>query len=226
MPSEFWAAIIGAVVGSVVGGFIAYLIQQKALNASSEQREQEAKERRQALGYALLFKMLRIHSALKHLQMHLTECLGKLEEDECAGWEPWQVTLPIANHAEKVHFSTDEMAMLLSLKNDDLFNDLASLDVIHNSTVELFRTFSSKREALLEILPANMNGMVGSIEIPIEQAMYIRPKMVELNALILDMNDRCNQDAEEAWAVLERLNPTLNEKLGLTVSMVPKHMLG
>lgn len=222
MPNEFWSAIVGAIVGSIVAGVIAYLIQRQALKASAKQHEKETKEKQRALGHALLFKMMRIHTNLGVMRMHLEECLGRLETEEHAGWEPWQVVLPIANHAEVVHFSTDEMAMLLSLKDNNLLNDLASLDVIHNSTIDLFRTHASHRAALLErLIPENMDGMVGEIVLTKEQVMYVRPKMVELNALIISMNGRCGQDADQAGDILQRLTTTLNEKLELGVSVIP-----
>lgn len=222
MPNEFWAAIIGAVVGATVGGLIAFMIQKVALRASAEQLENEARERRKALGYALLFKIVRIHSGLENLRRHLEISLCKLETEECAGWEPWQVVRPTANFADSVHFSTDEVAMLLSLKDNDLFNDLISLDMIHNSTVELFRFHAALRESLLENLPANMEGIVGEITLSAEQAMYVRPKMVEINELVTTLNANCIQDTDRAWDVLERLNTILNDKLELGVSVVPK----
>ncbi len=219
MPNEFWAAIIGALVGSIVGGFITYKIQQKTLTASTEQIEKEARERQHALGYALLFKMVRIHSGLASMRLHLEEYLGKLGQGEYVDWEPWQIVQPIANPLETVHFSTNEMAMLLSLKDNDLFNDLASLDIVHNSTIELFKTHASHRATLLEMLPAKMDGLVGKVELTQEQAMYVRPKMVEMNDLLINMKDRCIQDSDQAWDVLNRLKTTLNDKLGLGVSV-------
>lgn len=220
MPNEFWAAIAGA----VVGGIIAYFIQIRALNAATAAREKDAAERRKSLGFALLIKMIRIYTTLRHMQNHMEECLGKLKEAEHAGWEPWQVMVPIANPAENIHFSTDEMAMLLSLKNDDLFNDLASLDVVHNSFIEIFQTCSRKRAELLERLPApaTMEGLVGSIELSQEQVRNIRSKIVEANDLILSVNDRCAKDSKEAEDVLNRLNIFLNEKLELAVMVTPK----
>lgn len=227
MSSDFWAAIVGAVVGSVVAGLIAYLIQQQVLKASAKQHEEEAKERRQALGHALLFKMIRIHTDLGLMRMHLDECLGKLETKEHAGMEPWQVVLPIVNPAETVHFSTDEMALLLSLKDNDLFNDLSSFDVIHNSTIELFRAHASQRAALFEMLhPSSMDGMIGETTLTKEQFMRVRPSMLQINALLNDMHKRCTGDAEQAWDVLQRLVTILNEKLELGVSVLPKKSAG
>lgn len=218
MPNEFWAAIAGA----VVGGIIAYLIQLKALNAASAARVKEVREKRKALGYALLFKMVRIHSTLTHMKSHIDECIGKLNEKQYAGSEPWQVTTPIANLTGDVNFSTDEMALLLSLKEDDLFNMVAPFDVIHNSAIKIFRTYAAKREALLAMIPAEMNGMIGSTELSQEQMLFIGPRMAEVNQLVVSMNESCTRDVQESWEILQRLENILNDKLDLSVSLTPK----
>lgn len=124
---EFWAAIAGA----IVGGLIALVIQLVALWAAKAERKEDHNERRRALGYALLFKMIQIYSNLRQLRDHLAGAYERGLEDGLE--EPWQFVMPIVNVPDRVEFSTDEMSMLLSLGNDDVFNDLASLDQVHNS---------------------------------------------------------------------------------------------
>lgn len=137
----------------MVGGLIAFGIQLVALRAAAKQRAEEAAERRKALGHALLVKMLKIHSHLHGFNEHLEETFAKAEKAGFDG-EPWQIVRPIANHPPTVHFSTDEMVMLLSLKNDDVFNDVLSMDGVHNSTIALFQTFAECRRSLTSLLPA------------------------------------------------------------------------
>ena len=72
------------------------------------------------------------------------------------------------------------------------------------------------------MLPANIDGMVGETILAQEQAMYVRPKMVEINALIAAMNDRCIQDTDQAWDALKRLTAILNDELKLGVSVTPR----
>lgn len=210
MSNEFWSAIGGA----VVGGLIAFAIQLVALRAAAKQRAEEAAERRKALGHALLFKMLKIYSHLHQFNEHLEETFAKAEK---AGSErePWEIVLPIANHPAAFHFSTDEMAMLLSLKNDDVFNDVLSMDEVHNSTIVLFQTFAERRLALTSLLSAEMEGMVGTTELTKEQWQFLRPKMVEVNDLIKSMRQRCELDARDAWSVLTRLHAVLKDKVGV-----------
>ncbi len=141
--NEFWAAIAGA----IVGGVIALAIQMIALNAAARDRKADAAERKNALGHALLFKAVRIYSHLRQFNHHV---MAGAEEQKKRGHKAiaWQVVLPFANLPEKVHFSTDEMALLLSLKNDDLFNNAVSFDEVHNSTIDIFATYSERRSSL------------------------------------------------------------------------------
>ncbi|WP_379786857.1 hypothetical protein [Marivibrio halodurans] len=222
MTNEFWAAITGAIVGSVIGGLITFGIQRMSLKAAENERVDTAKDRQRSLGYSLLFKMVRIYSGLATMHNHVEECFTRAREQGHGHLEPWAVLLPIANPLDKVHFANEEMAMLLSLKDNNLFNDLVALDSVHNSTIGLFRMYGAERGALLEKLPANMTGLVGRISLPEDQAQHVQPKMAELNALVTDTRKRCKKDYDKSLDVLNRLNNLLNQKLELGVSVVPR----
>src|SRR3546814_10422982 len=126
MGIEFWAAIIGA----IIGGLIALGIQLLALRAAKNQRLEEAAERKKALAHALLFKMAKILSNLENFKEYLQGPL-KIANEAKLEREPWELIQPLANYPDPIQFSTDEMAMLLSLKNDDLFNEILSMDQVH-----------------------------------------------------------------------------------------------
>ncbi len=158
MTNEFWSAIAGA----IVGGVIALGIQLLALHAAAKDRREAAAERQKALGHALLFKTIQIYSHLRSFNGHLKDAQAVAEK---AGQKTiiWQIVLPFANLPQRVHFSTDEMAMLLSLKDDDLFNDLVSMDELHNSTIDIFSTYTARRLSLTAELPtSSMEGEVGT----------------------------------------------------------------
>ena len=53
--TEFWSAIFGAIVGGVIAFFIRWI----TLREARQQREAEHRRSQQALGHALLFKVLR-----------------------------------------------------------------------------------------------------------------------------------------------------------------------
>jgi hypothetical protein len=211
MGNEFWAVILGA----VVAGMIAFVLQRINLNDAKRQRDEERDERRYAVALSLLFKMVKIHSNMVNLHQHVQEKLTEAEGGNKKR-ELWQDYLPVANLPRAIHFSIDEMALLLSLKDDDLFNDLASIDEIHNSAVELFKKINSRRELLLAELPAKMEGNRGTMLLTPEQMPYFRPKMVEINLLIQSAAEWCAEQTPKCRGLLERLHRVLKSKVGIT----------
>lgn len=217
LVTEFWAAVAGA----LVGGAIALGIQLLVFRASKHQRTEEAEERRTTLGKGLLVKMMRVYSTLFHLHRHLEEPFEK-EHNLRGRAEPWQIVTPVANLPSTVHFSTDELVMLMSLGNDDLANNILPFDEIHNSTLALFQRFDDLRATLSSRLPADMTGTTATITLTPEQLRYVRPTMVQINDLVTAMRDRCRTDAREAWELTTTLHDELKSKVGLTMDIQPK----
>ncbi|MEJ6850286.1 hypothetical protein V3589_29315 [Sinorhizobium fredii] len=207
--SNFWSAIAGA----VVGGLISFVIQLVALNAAKNDRREERKEARVGLGRSMLYKLIRIASNLKHLHQHFEESYAAV--DPRIHGEPWTFVLPLANHPEFVHFNEQEISLVMSLKDERLLDDLMSLDVIHNSTIELLKTYQAGRAALMEKMPAKMGqGNIGTTEFTYEETLIMRPRMVELNILVENSRERARQDFQQARDTLIALERALTTQLG------------
>ncbi len=219
MSDNFWSAIAGA----VVGGLIAFGIQLITLRAAATQRKEEAAERRSGIAHSLLFKMVKIHSNLSGYKGHIAESKDRAKKEGHDG-DLWQFVLPIANPPEKVHFTPDEMALLLSLKNDDLFNVMMSMDAVHNSSIDAFNSFSASRRQLTAMLPASMEGDVGTTVLSGDDALFVKPKIAELNSLLEQIVGRCDNDEKEALRALLRLGGELSEKLGVNYRLSVKKL--
>jgi hypothetical protein len=207
-----WAVVSafgGAIIGSVLGGLTSYFLQRKSLAATKALHDLDRTETRKALGYSLLFKMIRVVSSLQQLGKLVT---GSLEQAKLKGFagERWQVVLPVAPLPDAIRFSPEEMALVLSM-DSKLFNDIAALDELHNSTVAIFGLYASKRNSILEHLGAEMQGSMGTTWLTEAQKKWLAPRSVELNSLV----DRTEQDAREAWQGLERLHNALEKEFNL-----------
>ena len=221
LGNEFWAAIVGAVVGAVAGGAIAYLLQRLSLGEARKLREAAQLATNKALGHALLLKMVQIFSNLVHFHAHMEESWrAEIAQDPAA--EPWQVVKPIINLPDWVRFTVEEKSLLLSFKDDDLFNSMVSMDAIHNDLVNLFAAYEEKRTALVSLLPSQMEGAVGTVEISREQWPVIRPRMIEVNLLGNDIRARSKQDYEQARHCFDRLQEVLKSNLGFTYKLEKK----
>jgi hypothetical protein len=214
--STTWA-VFSVIGGSILGGamstIVAFVVQKRNLDAAKKQRDDDRLEVRKARGYALLFKMIRIASNIENLGKAMQGCF---EEAARRGfkWDPWQIVQPIVPATDLVNFTPEEMALILSI-DDKLFNEIASLDQLHNSTAALFDLYGTMRQKVLERFGAVMSGNFGTTGLTQAEHDWLAPRAAELNGLIAVLQQRADQDAKETWSVLIKLRNTLEEKLGI-----------
>lgn len=217
--TEFWSAILGAIVGAVSGGSIAYMVQVKALREGRRQRDEDHNRLQQALGTALLFKMIRVHSNFYDVHKYIEGCFAAAARRGHKG-EPWQFVLPLANPPDPVHFSSEEMAMVLGLKNDDVFNLVLPMDIIHNSLIATVKVLSTERKSLTEQLKADKaEGVVLSSTLDRDQDLALRPRMIDVNSLIVSVRADAKRGFEESDQALNDLHEILRDKLGVTYKL-------
>lgn len=204
---------IAAVVGSIVGGVIAYIVQVTALREARRTKKVDELQKRQALAHSLLFKTIKIHSNIRHLRDYLEERFSLAKKDGFDG-EPWQMILQLANPPPEVNFSADEMGMLLSLKSDNLFNIILSLDSRHNSLIEAMRLYNAQRTSLQETLKIDSyDGSLASGMMSKQESLALRPTMVSLNQLVLDTQRLSIEYVVESRKALTELEQLFNSKL-------------
>ncbi|MHC2528215.1 hypothetical protein ACVIEM_005362 [Rhizobium leguminosarum] len=114
------------------------------------------------------------------------------------------VLLPIANVATPIEFAPAEMAMLPSLKGDDTFNLLVSLDRIHNSIIPVWPIYEAKREAI----PKQGNNHVfdktqGRGEFDVEKGSHLEASIYEVETLAKELARRAKVDFAEADLALK-----------------------
>jgi hypothetical protein len=210
---EVWAAILGAVIGSTVSGIISYLLQRQTYSQEKKVREIDRLAVQKATGVRLFLKLSRIASNLSNLNKHMDEEYGKVPEE--AHTEPWAFVFPIINLPDRIAFEFEELAYALSLKNFKMFYELQSLDMIHNTLIDTFRSHMMMRQNLVEKLPPMPDGR---IEITAENKQQIeaqRPRMIEVNQVVTEMRRRSAIDAKESIDCLFALHKTLEAEVGL-----------
>jgi hypothetical protein len=213
----WWAVVSafgGTIIGSVLGGLISFCLQKKSLAATRALHDADRKEVRKALGYAMFFKMIRLCSDLQQLGKPVVEAIEQAKPGGHAG-ELWPRVMPIAPLPDPIKFTPEEMALVLSLDNK-LFNDMAALDDLHNSTVAIFRLYGEMRNSLTATLSTvAITGNVGATLLTKEQKERMGPRSVELDMLIQGMVERTQIDGNKAWQCLERLHAVLEKEFDL-----------
>jgi hypothetical protein len=214
--TEFWAAIAGA----MVAGLITFGVQIIALRDARRQREEDRRRVQQALAHALLFKVASICKNVHAIHQHFHNCLQQAERDDFKG-EPWQAVVPIVSLPEPINFTPEEMGMLLSLKDDAVFNSVMEMDIGHNSLVGGGKAYNLERIALAERLSevssehsVDQRQRVGGI-ISREQLQKLQPKMIDANSLLEQVYSSAREYNQSFRAAAMRLNSLLRSKLGL-----------
>lgn len=225
LGTEFWSALVGAIIGGCIGlGGQWYAVRAARkqrlddLIVEEAQRAREALSHNQALAHSLLFKMMKIVSSLIALRNHVENSISNAADEGHKG-KMWQVILPLANPPDRVTFSADEMAMLMSLHADDVFNTVMSQDDIHNNLIPVFELYATRRREATENFGAMMDGNLGTTELTYEQMALFAPREVELEMLAAAMRERANRDAKDALNAMHELHRALNEKLDLRLRL-------
>jgi len=213
--SEFWAAISGA----ILGGLIATGMQLLTLVMTAKQRAQTELTLRQGLARSLLFKVVKVFSDFKVLNNHAIECNQRAIEHKDAF--SWKWFSPLANLPRPVIFTAEEMGTLLACKDNDLFNEVAALDDIHNGLIQSLELYRARRAALSDELPARMQGMVGTIEIDEATCHRIGPRVAELEQLTQELAYSFRQNADPSFSVAARLTAAFDRTYKLGISITP-----
>lgn len=213
----WWAVVSafgGTVLGAVLGGLISYFLQRQSLAATRALHDSDRKELHKAIGYGLLFKMIRLCSDLSQIGMPVQEAVSKAQAEGKTD-EFWPVVLPVLPLPDPIKFTPEEMALVLSL-DAKLFNDMAALDDLHKNAVGLFTLYAEKRNALTDSLrPETMVGNLGSALLTRAERDRMRPRSVELDMLVSGMLERTTQDGKIAWSCLDQLHKALEKEFDL-----------
>jgi hypothetical protein len=210
---EFWSGVIG----TVVGGGITFLAQSRGFREQRNQRAVIAYVCKHGLAHSLFFKMMRIHSDFYGVHRHIEDSFEKAAREKLGG-NPWQFVVPLANFAEPVHFSPDEMSMLLGLKDMPVFNMVMDMDVRHNAVLDAARVMSAERRALTDRLEADeFEGFRLSGVMAPKTQLLLMPKIIEVDSLILQTRDDAKTGTGDSYAAMNALQKLLKAQLAMSL---------
>ena len=219
--SDTVATFLSTIFGAIVGGLIAYIGQIKVISDAKEARNSENRRRTESLAQSLLFKTIRIYSNNKQIHEYIEKCFSRI--DPTKNEEPWQVFLPLANPPEYVYFLPEEMSLFLENKDFNLFNLIASMDVAHNSLSAGVAAANVERRHLTEKLHSDaFAGAMASGTLSPTELAVIRPRMIEVNSLLMGLREMAARNAEESESVLTAYQKFLADKLKMKVGLQSK----
>jgi hypothetical protein len=157
-----------------------------------------------------------MHTVGHQLQAIYEEGFAQAAADKM---EPAACIRALGNPLEALHFSSEELTLLLSIQDYELLNDLMNLDNRHNMLVALQAKYNEMRADLeRELAGAEMLGpTLGKTALDREQYARVAPKIAALNDLAAGMLTASQEQAESSTDVLDRLGDLLRTKIDLHV---------
>jgi hypothetical protein len=110
--------------------------------------------------------------------------------------------------------------MVLDLKDNELFNMMMSMDVTHNSLVEMLKLLNATRKDLTDHLTVEKaEGTMFSGSFSESEMMALRPKMIEINTLADQVRALAKSYYDDSANALDQLVKLLRSKLNLTYTV-------
>jgi hypothetical protein len=171
-----WIEPLSALSGALIGGLISYLTTRMF-------EKGRLKEVRQGLAYAVVFKLVRLTNDLEQTQQHLTNCLGPLDEI-VPNESLWQKLLDFFGFSDaEIVFSAEELALVASMKNQQLTMNLMELEAGHRIVTSTIRQMAVLRQKIADSgLATQINGNIVTFEGTKEQIASIGPTLINLNS--------------------------------------------
>lgn len=202
------AAVIGALVGGMISGLVAYWGQTVVLARDQEQRD--AHDRKCFI--SLLYKYQKISGILFTLHKFHEQCLEKITNEMN---EYWMVMVPnIGAEINLPDLTAEELAVLAENGSAGLASELSLLQERVKNDEAGQREYSRLRFEFAKQIPAKMKGNIGSSELNREEFERLRPRMIEMNTLAVEVMKNTYYDLIEA----ERLGDEINHM----ISKLPK----
>jgi hypothetical protein len=207
-------------VGAVAGGLITFGLQLQAQRREARTRERDEHTRRVSAAHGFLFKLFKLHGRFVAISDHIESSFQSALDRQFKG-EPWQFVLPLATSPPHVSFTTEEMALLLAIGEDDLFNGSLTLDDLHNTVADLVDLHRRKRDELSRgIPPQAMSGSTGSASLTGTEALPFRPLMIETNDLILGLREFAKRGAQDGARLIKLAHEAFQQKLRMNYRLV------
>ncbi len=171
-----WAQPVSALAGVIIGGSISFLTTRLF-------DKRRLKELNQGRAYALFFKLVRLSNDLEQAQEHLKTCFGKL--DQLDEQEPsWPRLLDFFGFSDaEIVFSAEELALVASMKDQQLTMDLMELEAGHRIVTSTLEQITNLRQKIADSgLAKQINGNVVTFEATQEQMAAIGPTLLNLDS--------------------------------------------
>jgi hypothetical protein len=207
----------GELVAALLGASIGWAGTVLTIHASIEAKQNEQLSRDQAVSAEIFVKFQTILNGLYHFRKHIRECFAAA--DPSMYKNPSSFVLALAGHPDPIRFTPEEKALYIRLKKLAAANDVAEWDEIYNSLVRAFEKYAQLRDSLLTMMPATMEGNIGTSTFKGEEFKKVAPTIAQLDHLVEQLRSRCEKDYAECGPALLRAKAEMEALCGMTINL-------
>lgn len=205
----------GAALGAVVGGAIAWLLSAQAA-ADSRRRDAEVREAEtKGRALRLMVKSSLILTDVAAIMHAIDELLSAANAQGLGIGPFWRRVMPIIGPHRSFEVDADEMAPLIAAKEYKLFQQTIDLILGHQTFVQAVMEYSSKRQAMKDIMPPPVGGREGLLtaEFTSEDLARIQPWALELESIIVTIRARGPELRKLGETVTYAIGPAIRKHL-------------
>jgi hypothetical protein len=198
------AGLGGAILGSWVSGFIT---RQHANTEKSDRQKTEF--------FKLMIKCSQIQSDFTNLLQGFNESITVADSNGLANMPKWAKIQSNPDDFDKIEVSPDDLVCLFEAREYNLLSDIVELEMKHVRLFGAFNTYSRMRMELKDHMPiSDANGPVVGANLTEEDALRLRPRLLELSSLLESIFDLLPRYVDESKSISEKLGPAARKYFG------------
>ncbi|MCD4514150.1 hypothetical protein LQT97_23230 [Brucella pseudogrignonensis] len=203
---------LGTIVGALVSAAFSWALHRSNIkrDIAKEDKIKKTAEKTSALG--ALVRLQTASNLCLDLRNRVADSLSHAEKEGYSNFATWQKITPITGLPPALPpFQTDELSLLFAAKRPDIANELIRFHSRVISMTEAIKTYNQIRGQIKEMMPAKMDGMVGTTELSIKEFERVAPFAAECQDLAIQITEFLIEDSEMAISLSGDLSSCLND---------------
>jgi hypothetical protein len=211
------AGVGGAMLGAVVGGVIQWTISTREYEKHRRDAAEAATLTEKAEALGTVVRALTITNQLFDIMSSIAEMFDAIKKFD--GHEEmvlWQRILPLSGlPLVSTRFEICDVGLMFKAGGDDLANMMLLVSERYHSLLDAIRTYGQRRAAIAELMPATMDGGLGTTLLTKQEAAVLAPRFQELKDLSEQICTTLPEDLQLSIGVTESIGPLLSKYFGV-----------
>lgn len=213
--------MIATIIGGFISLFTAIFILKQEERSGIEKLRGERLDADRRIALTLYFKIIEVYDSISKINSHFFNGMNEANVSKSV-LNPWTTVLPLVGVFPSVSFTPEEKNFLFHLKNNDLLNDIISLDSANSTYIMLVNEYNQKRSELSKLLvnsktEVNFNRLDTIVEQKDKPALI--PHIEYCNSIIRNILIDCPLILHQVKSSIHRYVDIINVKYKVGVAV-------